>query len=89
MDPLDSLNFDEEFDRLFPTVREVSNTSVSSEADIGRLEFWHDSTRVVISLTDEAWDAKRDVVKQLYVNENRDLKTLMQFMLVEHGFNAT
>jgi hypothetical protein len=40
-------------------------------------------------LTDADWDAKRDVIEQWWLKENKDLNTLKSLMYHEYGFDAT
>lgn len=37
----------------------------------------------------EQWEAKRGIITQLYQEEKKSLKEVMDFLEREHGFNAT
>lgn len=35
------------------------------------------------------WEAKRDIIQQLYISEGKSLKTVRAIMFAEHQFSAT
>lgn len=39
--------------------------------------------------TDEEWEAKKDIIKQLYIGDNRKLNATMAILESKHGFAAT
>ncbi len=44
-------------------------------------------TRKTISASD--WEARRDMISQLYLDENRSLTEVMEIMQQTHGFQAS
>ncbi|KAI0850269.1 Clr5 domain-containing protein [Daldinia vernicosa] len=49
----------------------------------------HTSTQSRRPLSNERWEAYKDKIHQLYINENKTLQELMAIMKENHGFDAS
>ena len=46
-------------------------------------------TETQYQTSEEEWDRHKDIIRNLYVEENKTLEELMALMLRDHSFRAT